>query len=44
MREMYEVLPFPLVFKVYLFHVENPDEVQLGGKPHMKEVGPFVFE
>lgn len=44
MREMYDDLPFPLIFKVYLFHVENPDEVHLGGKPKLREVGPYVFE
>lgn len=44
MREMYEVLPFPLHLKVYLFHVENTDEVQGGGKPHLRELGPYVFE
>lgn len=44
MRDMYENLPFPLIFKVYLFHVSNPDEVQAGGKPHLREVGPYVFE
>lgn len=44
MRDMYDVLPFPLIFKVYLFHVENTAEVQEGGKPHLREIGPFVFE
>lgn len=44
MRDMYDYLPFPLIFKVYLFHVDNPDEVQAGGKPHLRELGPYVFE
>lgn len=44
MRDMYNVLPFPLIFKVYLWHVLNPDEVMTGAKPKLQEVGPFVFE
>lgn len=44
MRDMYDALPFPLIFKVYLFNVENPDEVMQGAKPKLTEVGPYVFE
>lgn len=44
MRDMYNELPFPLIFKVYLFHVLNPDEVMKGGKPKFEERGPYVFE
>ena len=28
----------------YAFHVTNPDEVQAGMKPILKEVGPFVYK
>ncbi|KAJ6632868.1 Sensory neuron membrane protein 1 [Pseudolycoriella hygida] len=44
MRDMYDALPFPLIFKVYLWHVLNPDEVMMGAKPKFQEVGPYVFE
>lgn len=44
MREMYDALPFPLIFKIYLFNVLNPDDVMNGGKPKLEEVGPYVFE
>lgn len=44
MRDMYNALPFPLIFKVYLFNVLNPDEVMRGAKPKLQEIGPYVFE
>nr|QGW45469.1 sensory neuron membrane protein 1c [Bradysia odoriphaga] len=44
MRDMYNALPFPLIFKVHLFNVLNPDEVMKGAKPKLQEVGPYVFE
>lgn len=44
MRDMYDALPFPLIFKVYIFNVLNPDEVMQGNKPRFEEIGPYVFE
>ncbi|XP_058451194.1 sensory neuron membrane protein 1 [Malaya genurostris] len=44
MRGMYEHIPFPLNFKIHLFNVTNPDEIMRGGKPRVKDVGPFFFE
>jgi hypothetical protein len=29
---------------VYLFNVTNPTEIQKGGKPALREVGPYVYE
>lgn len=43
-RRTYETFPFPLTFKVYIFDILNKDEVQNGGKPHLKEIGPYAFE
>jgi len=37
-------IPAPLVTKVYLFNVSNPDDVKLGAKPDIREVGPYVFD
>lgn len=41
---MWEKFPIALNFSIYVFNLTNPDEVQNGGKPHVQEVGPFVFE
>lgn len=43
-REMFEVIPFPLEYKLYLFNVTNKDEVMAGGKPNLQEIGPYHFE
>lgn len=44
MREMWEALPFPMVFKIYVFNVTNSAEVSKGEKPIVDEVGPYVYE
>lgn len=43
-RKMWEKFPIAVNFSIYVFNLTNPDEVQNGGKPHVQEVGPFVFE
>ncbi|KAJ8948287.1 hypothetical protein NQ318_020774 [Aromia moschata] len=43
-REMFLKVPFALDFKVYLFNVTNPMEVQMGKLPSVHEVGPFCYE
>lgn len=40
----WEELPFPLHFKVYAFHVVNPDAILEGARPIVQEVGPFVYK
>lgn len=43
-RDMFLNIPFPLEFRVYLFNVTNPMEIQNGAKPIVNEVGPFCYE
>lgn len=43
MRNMFTKVPFGLDFKVYLFNVTNPMDVQKGSKPRLVEVGPFCY-
>lgn len=43
-RKMWEKIPFPLDFKVYIFNYTNPEEIQKGAIPIVKEIGPFYFE
>nr|AIX97076.1 sensory neuron membrane protein 1 [Monochamus alternatus] len=43
-REMFLKVPFGLEFRVYIFNVTNPMEVQRGQAPSLKEVGPFCYE
>lgn len=43
-RGMWQKIPFALDFKVYIFNYTNPDEVQKGGIPIVKEIGPYHFE
>lgn len=33
----------PILFKVHLFNVTNVEDILLGGKPRVEEVGPFVY-
>lgn len=44
MRDMFTEVPFPLDFKIYIFNVTNKDEVNVGAKPKLQEIGPFYFE
>ena len=42
--EQWRKLPVTLEFKIYLFNVTNPDEVQNGANPIVQEIGPYVYE
>lgn len=44
MRPLFEHIPFPLTFKVYVFNVTNGDDIVQGAKPKVEEIGPYVFE
>jgi hypothetical protein len=41
---MWSNFPDPVGFKVYLFNVTNPMEIQKGEKPALIEVGPYFYE
>nr|ALV87596.1 sensory neuron membrane protein 1 [Drosicha corpulenta] len=43
MRTAWAKFPISLDFKIYLFNVTNPEEVENGGKPIMQQVGPYFF-
>jgi hypothetical protein len=43
-REIWERAPYPMDFKIYLFNVTNPMEVQKGATPVLQEVGPYCYK
>nr|AGN52676.1 sensory neuron membrane protein 1 [Spodoptera exigua] len=43
-RQMWEKIPFPLDFKVYIFNYTNAEEVAKGAVPILKEIGPYHFD
>lgn len=42
--KIFEEIPFPFIFKVYMFNITNFQEVLQGAKPICKEVGPYVYK
>ncbi|KAG8196569.1 hypothetical protein JTE90_003582 [Oedothorax gibbosus] len=42
--EKWKETPIPVTFKVFLFNITNPEEVIAGGKPNVKDIGPFTYE
>lgn len=42
-EEMYLPIPFDIEFTITMWNITNPEEVQAGGMPVMKEVGPYHF-
>ncbi|XP_030388379.1 sensory neuron membrane protein 1-like [Scaptodrosophila lebanonensis] len=43
-RQIWEKMPFPMSFKVFVFNVTNAVDIEDGEMPELQEVGPFVFE
>lgn len=41
---IFKKIPFAFTFNVYLFTVENPEEILKGAKPVVKEKGPYVYK
>jgi hypothetical protein len=44
MRKIWSKIPDPLNFKIYIFNVTNPMDVQGGGVPVLTEIGPYFYE
>lgn len=42
-EELYLPIPFDIEFTISVWNITNPEEVQQGGTPIMKEVGPYYF-
>lgn len=42
-RDLYNEVPFPITFNVYVFNITNPDDVQVGERPHLQQLGPYTF-
>jgi hypothetical protein len=43
-RKIWSKIPDPLNFKIYIFNVTNPMDVQRGGLPVLTEIGPYFYE
>jgi hypothetical protein len=43
-RAIWSNIPEPLSFKIYIFNLTNPMDVQKGGTPILNEIGPYHYE
>lgn len=42
--EFWRNSPFPFKLKLYFFNVTNPELIELGEKPEIAEIGPYVYK
>ncbi|XP_066507373.1 scavenger receptor class B member 1 isoform X2 [Hoplias malabaricus] len=40
---MWKDIPVPFFMSIYFFNITNPDEILAGGKPEVKQRGPYVY-
>lgn len=41
--DLWRTTPFPLILKLYLFNLTNPEQFKRGAKPVLQECGPYVW-
>ena len=41
--EIWRTTPVPMIMKVYMFNITNPDEFENGEYAQLTEVGPYAF-
>jgi hypothetical protein len=44
LRKLWSKIPDGIPFKVYMFNVTNPMDVQVGKKPIVTEIGTYLYE
>ena len=44
LRKLWSKIPDGIDFKIYMFNITNPMDVQAGKKPIVTEIGPYFFE
>ena len=44
LRKLWSKIPDGIDFKIYMFNITNPMDVQVGKKPIVTEIGPYFYE
>lgn len=42
--KVWENLPTPLEFRIFVFNVTNPEAVTAGERPILQELGPYIYK